>query len=744
MGVIIKFCGDEWGLDEKIVASLDAAKTFASQQVQIRNKLGVPDLSACCLYHTEKTADGVRATTPISLTSSVSREKLKMGNVIWVKTDVNLEQQRRDVEFHESLLNFRKQSNAGGKAAAGDVDAFLHHLETNLNVKTAKDACDHEAEWRLDIDKAEFRAFLHITLEYREVEGMKADELKARHKLFDATRAAINASYAELVGKPLYAEKHAVVDRAQAVQRVAVLRAEEVEHVTLVSGMEQQGRAVAAGAQQRQLAEQQRLMMEANAAAVAAAQISAGGPSGGVGGGGGGGVGIAPEELQRIVSAAVAQATLDTAAMMKHMEVQLSQQMAGLEGHVAAETAGVKDMMNVMLRQRNDTIEDDAAARGAETDDLVARHSHRVAGFEHRAADFHPVVTDDPEATAAAREEIADLLSEQNRLLTALAGVEEDDEAAQRQSTEAAERGMADGVIVAMQSVQQALQRSIAELAEGRAAFARARDDHARAQLGMSPKERAAAAAEKDFEWISQCRVAPDGTDAPRPSVGWRLKPSRLAPANRRGVGLHRDVAEVLLSFARRHGIVAADERLAAASPSQPPLPDADNITKAELEFVDDADPVDDTDADGTAWLLEMTKQHRSPWAIADRLAAVVGVQRSPKHGHVARLCATHSPHYEAVLDLLLHEYAGREVELSAVIVSGGLADAELASRLRSRGRYTTHIDAASRRFYYHHDILDSTQWLRPACLDGADGNEAASDDSDADTDIAAEAVMSL
>lgn len=183
--VVLRIIGDEWGWDDRIALAVPPQRTFAMCVPLLVPKLGVAAWGGLALYKTEgRPPRYCRPTTPVDMTSSCRRERMRDGAVLWVRVAPSLAQQERDRVFQKSLEEWRGKKGLKGVAADGsDVKRFIEELNSHLNSMDAANVSTEEQEARQIIEGEEHRSFSFLTSTYREKENLQREEETKRREL---------------------------------------------------------------------------------------------------------------------------------------------------------------------------------------------------------------------------------------------------------------------------------------------------------------------------------------------------------------------------------------------------------------------------------------------------------------------------------------------------------------------------------------------------------------------------------
>ena len=372
---VLRFVGAEWEYQEKIVLSIPGNRTFHQELGRIIEKLQIEKFDGLCLYRVEgRHPNVIRPTIPLNMKSSPDREKMRDGDIIWVKA-ATLAKQEADVAFQQALVDYRREHNFTGIQPDGsDVDACQRYLESHLNREVAMDCETFESKQRLLIDVAEFRAWRELTFEYIEVQQLKEDESVARNRIDAELSQQLNDGYQQWVVVPVFNKRRLELEAsAEPTARAkCVAEMDDAFQSGIVTPYRQESDQLKQRQRQRELEQQadelRRLQLAAMQQQVAV--------------GGGGGAGISAEQLKALEAVFVKSVADNQSAvvnLIEQVEMRLRQQLAAVQADVAQKRLEEQRAAEVVAAKRIELQEGKLAATEDTLEQAIIAHSMRAS-----------------------------------------------------------------------------------------------------------------------------------------------------------------------------------------------------------------------------------------------------------------------------------------------------------------------------------------------------------------------------
>lgn len=747
--VIVKLYGDEWGLEEKIVASLKPASTFASVLALITSKLGAESFNGLCLYRTEGRPPGaIRPTVPISINSTPQREKMVDGTIVYVKV-ADLQQQEMDVLFQESLDNFRRDRDINGIQPDGsDVVGFKSWLASNLNMKEAGEIAEHEQTLRSKVEVEEFRGFRNITVDERDKMKLKDEELDGRTSCSALAFAEAQRLFAVIVCGPLRKERLLQLNREETMARLVLERdliSGELQELATEERAERRSvqRVIDARQAQERKAEAARQKAEAERQARERAEAEEkrreeleakererqmleelrkqqqGWAD--------------PEKVQQMVDEAVASSSRE---MTTRVAREVEKVSAGLRTYVESQMRASQhrfdELLAYLLPFRNAALSASFGTQLTHNQALVNLYEEHVKELgkqiDKRVESVHAAVEVHKKAEAAAEVDCKRLLVEQKKLLVEFAAKEQEEQDM---------RDLEERMLTAEQRrTMDVLYAGILKSHTLLDAFAL---EHQRRQVLDSSKDMATA---HNYRRLLAERVA---------------EMVRAAHPNARLLDRFLYGGAIPLDRAQR----GSAQRLQHEEQQLAQLPYQEREARLlERELVDAHINAQHVDIEAQAIIFVYAERHGLPaeevaalldkyqcaWRVADELLLRVGTVTSNQFDFARKYVEEYSPNLRPVLDLLLDVYRGREVELVAAIYTSCQQQNSIATEKKGDeeqqsssdfdwSRADNYVEGKEgemplERSFYYHKHLRRSQWLAPRCWERGSGDSVVEESS--------------
>lgn len=674
---VIRLIGDEWKFSEKIAVSVPPSKSFLMCTTQLKDKLQIPSWNGCALYWTEgKPPNYVRATIPVSMNSTPGREGMKDGTLLYVKTKVTQGHQNLDREFHEALVEWRKQNHIDGICSDGsDVFEFMDEYASKLNPSSARDVTEHEAETREVILGEEHRAFFVVTFEYREVQQLKDKEQERRAAVVDEYDRDLQSAYRQLVWLPLCAERRSRLlqrdepsQREQVVQEEGRLRTESLmaEHKRLVN----------------QHADECRRREK--------------------------------DELDR--SAPVVRSNPYSVAGSGTMAIpgDFNDRISLLELSLKKETSEIRSLMSSLLVSHTEANRELANSYARVSTTLEKQYlgnleSSMKATLALSEKEFRaPMERDEEFALERKIRALKGLIEEETR------GIE-DQKIAVAQAECEATRQIASAVLEEQEGLRQRISLKMKELQETRDALHTAERENM--ELGRLLKMHHVLLEQQDVD-LAEAHAALHKyrervRQGERMIASFAINEVRWKDLSmmeyKSTSGLHPEVyCTCLQAVQRREPIPAYLYEDVLGYPLGYPARNPDHMSAEERLVHDDAV------VRGAAVTLAYFKHivdetalvaQGSPYQVGDELCFRYGIRLHPLRGRFSTLVDDNHPHLAGILDVLLDVFTGREAELMLC----------LSNVMWHPNEFLSCWDAvAQREYYYHPQSALVTQWVAP------------------------------